>query len=37
MNLKVKDLPFVIGQGLMVGSEKLKPNDSIEPVMKNGS
>ena len=37
MNLKVKDLPFVIGQGLMVGSEKLKPNDSIEPIMKNGS
>lgn len=36
-NLKVKDLPFVAGQGLMKGSENLKPNDSIEPILKNGT
>ncbi|GMO13354.1 MAG: anaerobic ribonucleoside triphosphate reductase [Mycoplasmoidaceae bacterium] len=36
-NLKVKDLPFVAGQGLMKGSEGLKPNDSIEPIMKQGT
>lgn len=35
--LKVKDLPFVCGQGLMRGSENLSLNDSIEPVMKNGT
>jgi ribonucleoside-triphosphate reductase len=35
--LKVKDLPFVAGQHLMKGSEKLKLEDSIEPIMKNGS
>ena len=35
--LKVKDLPFVCGQGLMKGSEGLSLNDSIEPVMKNGT
>jgi ribonucleoside-triphosphate reductase len=35
--LKVKDLPFVAGQGLMKGSENLKPDDSIENIMKNGS
>ncbi|MBZ9632884.1 anaerobic ribonucleoside-triphosphate reductase [Clostridium sp. FP1] len=35
--LKVKDLPFVAGQGLMLGSEGLTPNDSIEPILKNGS
>ena len=35
--LKVKDLPFVIGQGLMMDSEGLGPQDSIEPVMKNGT
>jgi ribonucleoside-triphosphate reductase len=35
--LKVKDLPFVAGQHIMMGSEKLKPNDSIENIMKNGS
>ena len=32
--LRVKDLPFVAGQKLMMGSEKLKPTDSIEPIMK---
>lgn len=36
-HLKVKDLPFVVGEGLMLGSEGLGPNDSIDPVLKNGS
>lgn len=36
-HLKMKDLPFVVGQGLMLGSEGLGPNDSIDPVLKNGS
>lgn len=36
-NLKVKDLPFVAGQGLMKGSEGLNPEDSIEPILKQGS
>ena len=35
--LKVKDLPFVAGQGLMKGSEGLAPTDSIEPILKQGS
>lgn len=35
--LKVKDLPFVAGQGLMLGSEGLSPNDSIDPILLNGS
>ncbi|WP_069998264.1 anaerobic ribonucleoside-triphosphate reductase [Cellulosilyticum sp. I15G10I2] len=35
--LKVKDMPFVIGEGLMLGSEGLGPNDSIDPILKNGS
>lgn len=35
--LKVKDLPFVAGQGLMVGSEGLGPDDSIEPILLNGT
>jgi anaerobic ribonucleoside-triphosphate reductase len=35
--LRVKDLPFVVGQGLMLGSEGLTSNDSIEPILKNGS
>lgn len=35
--LKVKDLPFVAGQGLMKGSEGLVPEDSIEPILKQGS
>lgn len=35
--LKVKDLPFVAGQHLMKGSENLGPQDSIEPIMKNGT
>lgn len=35
--LKVKDLPFVAGQKLMKGSENLGPNDSIEPILKQGT
>jgi anaerobic ribonucleoside-triphosphate reductase len=35
--LKVKDLPFVAGQGLMKGTEGLDPNDSIEPILKQGT
>ena len=36
-NLKVKDLPFVAGQGLMRGSENLKEDDSIEPILRQGT
>lgn len=36
-NLRVKDLPFVAGQGLMKGSEGLGPDDSIEPILKQGT
>ncbi|MGQ9823956.1 MAG: anaerobic ribonucleoside-triphosphate reductase [Desulfotomaculales bacterium] len=35
--LRVKDLPFVMGQGLYLGSEGLKPEDSIEPAIVNGT
>ncbi|WP_027623610.1 anaerobic ribonucleoside triphosphate reductase [Clostridium lundense] len=35
--LRVKDLPFVAGQGLMKGSEDLLPEDSIEPILKQGT
>jgi ribonucleoside-triphosphate reductase len=35
--LKVKDLPFVAGQKLMKGSEDLTPDDSIEPILKQGT
>ncbi|AKA71124.1 anaerobic ribonucleoside triphosphate reductase [Clostridium scatologenes] len=35
--LRVKDLPFVAGQGLMKGSENLEPDDSIEPILKQGT
>jgi ribonucleoside-triphosphate reductase len=35
--LKVKDLPFVAGQKLMKGSENLSPEDSIEPILKQGT
>lgn len=35
--LKVKDLPFVAGQCLMRGSEDLMPDDSIEPILKQGT
>jgi ribonucleoside-triphosphate reductase len=35
--LRVKDLPFVAGQGLMKGSEELSPDDSIEPILRQGT
>ena len=35
--LKVKDLPFIAGQGLMKGSEGLNEDDSIEPILKQGT
>lgn len=35
--LKVKDLPFVAGQGLMKESENLTLEDSIEPILKQGT
>lgn len=35
--LKVSDLPFIADQHLMVGSEGLGPNDSIEPIIKHGT
>ncbi|MFL0195605.1 anaerobic ribonucleoside triphosphate reductase [Clostridium sp. WILCCON 0269] len=35
--LKVKDLPFVVGQSLMKGSENLKLEDSIDPILKQGT
>ncbi|SFC67652.1 anaerobic ribonucleoside triphosphate reductase [Clostridium uliginosum] len=36
-NLRVKDLPFIAGQHLMMGSENLGPDDSIEPLLKHGT
>ena len=36
-NLRVKDLPFVAGQHLMKGSEGLNEEDSIEPILKQGT
>ena len=36
-NLKVKDMPFLMGQGVYLDSEKLNFNDRIEDVIKNGS
>lgn len=35
--LKVSDLPFIADQHLMLGSEGLGPNDSIEPIIKHGT
>jgi ribonucleoside-triphosphate reductase len=35
--LRMKDLPFVAGQGLMNGAEGMKPEDSIEPILKQGT
>ncbi|OAA91692.1 anaerobic ribonucleoside triphosphate reductase [Clostridium coskatii] len=35
--LRVKDLPFVAGQKLMKGAENLKSEDSIEPILKQGT
>ena len=36
-NLRVKDFPFLMGQKLYLDSEKLKPNDIIEPAIKHGT
>ena len=35
--LKVKDLPFVAGEHLMRGSENLSSEDSIEPILRQGT
>lgn len=35
--LRVKDLPFVAGQKLMKGAENLEEEDSIEPILKQGT
>lgn len=35
--LKVKDIPFVAGENLIRGSENLNRDDSIEPILKQGS
>ncbi|MBU5486194.1 anaerobic ribonucleoside triphosphate reductase [Clostridium sp. MSJ-11] len=35
--LRVKDLPFVAGQELMKGAENLSSEDSIEPILKQGT
>jgi ribonucleoside-triphosphate reductase (formate) len=36
-HLKVKDMPFLMGQGLYLGSNLLKPDDVIAPVIKHGT
>jgi len=35
--LRVKDMPFLMGQGLYLGAEGLKPEDPIEPAIKHGT
>ncbi|HEY8464085.1 MAG TPA: anaerobic ribonucleoside-triphosphate reductase, partial [Bacillota bacterium] len=35
--LKVSDMPFLMGQGLYLDSEKLRPEDPIGPVIKHGT
>lgn len=35
--LKVKDMPFLMGQGLYLDSEKLGPNEAIEEAIKHGT
>lgn len=35
--LKVRDMPFLMGQGLYLDSEKLKPNDPIGETIKHGT
>jgi ribonucleoside-triphosphate reductase len=35
--LKVKDMPFVMGQGLYIDSKGLAPNDTIEEAIKHGT
>lgn len=36
-NLKVKDLPFLMGQKIYMGSENLEPDDCIKEAIKNGT
>jgi ribonucleoside-triphosphate reductase (formate) len=36
-NLKVKDLPFLMGQNIYMGSENLENNDCIRDAIKNGT
>ena len=36
-NLKVKDMPFLMGQGLYMDSQGLELNDKIEEVIKHGT
>lgn len=36
-HLTVRHMPFVMGQHLYMGSESLKPDDSIESALKNGT
>ena len=36
-NKKVKNFPFLMGQGVWLGSEKLKPDDKIGEVIKQGT
>ncbi|MBA4383955.1 MAG: anaerobic ribonucleoside-triphosphate reductase [Anaerolinea sp.] len=36
-HLRVCDMPFLMGQGLYLGSDKLKPSDEIGEVIKNGT
>lgn len=36
-NLKVRDMPFLMGQGLYLNSEKLKENDRIADAIKHGT
>jgi ribonucleoside-triphosphate reductase len=35
--LKVRDMPFLMGQGLYIDSERLKPEDPIAPIIKHGT
>ena len=35
--LRVKDMPFLMGQALYLDSENLKPQDRIEPAIRHGS
>ena len=36
-NMRVKDFPFLMGQGLYLDSEDLKQNDTIEKAIKHGT
>ncbi|MDL2283549.1 anaerobic ribonucleoside triphosphate reductase [Oxalobacter sp. OttesenSCG-928-P03] len=34
---KVRNFPFLMGQGIWIGSEKLEPNDEVGEVLKHGT